>query len=146
MLRAYWRNTKDMPSLMGTLCQGGMVAGPILFIFVVLPIADWTVNGREMTYSEFWGSGAGIWAVLFVGLVTGGMWGMAARKPSSRWALVLAPVLPVAFTLPFSEWRAMVPLEPIFALELLVIVALLYVCLFHIPSVQRYFADGQTSA
>src|SRR5262245_52347499 len=93
-LKIWWRNTSEMPFLLRQLCQGGMVAGPILLIFLCLPIFEWTVNGRRVSYSELWLSGSGVAFALFVSLVAVGCWGLAARRPASRWALVLAPVAP----------------------------------------------------
>src|SRR5713101_6495150 len=59
IVKRWWRNTNDLPFPLDMLCQGAMVAVPILFVFVVLPIVDWTINGRQMSYAELWKSGAG---------------------------------------------------------------------------------------
>jgi hypothetical protein len=145
-LRIYWRNTKEMPLLLGILCQGGMVVGPIFFVFAVLPIADWTFNGRQMSYSEFWSSGAGLVMVGIIGPMTMGAWGMAARKPNSRWALVLMPLVPVVLTLMFPQLRSTVTLDPLYLLELILSPAIIYGCLFHFSSVRNYFHGERTSA
>src|SRR5438034_6471454 len=68
--------------------------GPVLFVFVVLPIVEWTVNGRPMSYAELWKSGAGLAFGLFLFLLMIGAWGLAARNLRSRWALVAAPTAP----------------------------------------------------
>ena len=145
-LRMYWSNTREMPFLLRILCQGGMVAGPVLFLFLVLPIADWTFNGTRMSYSELWSSGAGLVMAVFIGLVIVGTWGMAARKPTSRWALVLAPLAPIILALAFPKLRSTVPLDPVFLLQVLVTPAIIYGCLFHFASIRKYLGDGRTSA
>ena len=94
IVKRWWRNTKDLPFPLDMLCQGAMVAGPVLFVFLVLPIVEWTVNGRQMSYAELWKSGAGLAFGLFLFLLMIGAWGLAARNLRSRWALVAAPTAP----------------------------------------------------
>jgi hypothetical protein len=137
-----WRNTSGMPFLLRIWCQGGMIAGPILLFFVLFPVTDWTVNGREMSYREFWSSGAGATAATFVGLFTVGAWGMAARIPASRWALVLSPLLPLAFMPAF-----MVGTTSLSTLLLgqAITAAIVYWCLFRLNAVRQYFLAGKQS-
>ena len=132
-LRSYWRNTNQMPSILKPLCQGGMVAGPIMLFFILLPISDWTVNGQKMSYYEFWRFGAGTSALTFVGLIAIGTWGMAARKSWSRWTLVFAPLLPIA-TIP----RAMIPEFGMALASGVFFAAIFYECLFHLTAVRKY--------
>ena len=94
IVKRWWRNTKDLPFPLDMLCQGAMVAGPALLVFLVLPIVEWTVNGRPMSYAELWKSGAGLAFGLFLFLLMIGAWGLAARNLRSRWALVAAPTAP----------------------------------------------------
>ena len=145
-LRTYWNNTKEMPFLLRVLCQGGMFAGPILLVFLALPIADWTFNGKRMSYSELRSSGVGLVMLVFIGLVIVGTWGMAARQPTSRWALVLAPLVPIILALAFPQLRSTVPLDPVFFLQVLVTPAIIYGCLFHLASIRKYFGNERTSA
>jgi hypothetical protein len=133
----WWRNSKEMPVLLRTLCQGGMVAGPLLLLFLIVPVAPWTVNGKPMSYAEFWTSGAGLSAALFVGLITLGTWGIAARKSWTRWALVSAPILPV---IPFPN--SMLPDVGLVLLNGALTGAVIYLCLFHIKSVRQYLGGG----
>src|SRR5437762_14314585 len=83
------------------LCQGAMVAGPVLLVVVVLLVVEWTVNGRQMSYAELWKSGAGLAFGLFLFLLMIGAWGLAARNLASRWALVAAPAAPYVASVPF---------------------------------------------
>ena len=136
----YWRNTRRMPFLLRLWCQGGMVAGPILLLFAIFPIADWTVNGRAMSYGEFWTSGAGASMATFVSLITIGAWGMAAKIPASRWALVLAPVLPLVFSPgPMVETTSL----PSLIVAQGITAAIIYWCLFHIDAVRQYLNRGK---
>src|SRR4051812_36854326 len=115
-IRGCWRNTKEMPFLLRILCQGGMVAGPLLLVTLVVPAGNWKFNGHQMSYPELWRSGTGIIQLIFLGLVTLGTWGIAARKPSSRWALVVAPILPPMLALAFPGLRATMSLDVSFFL------------------------------
>jgi hypothetical protein len=129
----YWRNTKDMPFILGMLCRGGMLACPGLLLFLVIPVNDWTVNGKRMSYAELWQSGAGLSSALFFGLGIVGTWGLAARQPWSRWALVATPILPIVFF----------PGAMLTDLKFVIINASLtalatYAYLFHLRSVREY--------
>ena len=42
-----WKNTKQMPLVLGVLCQGGMVVAPLVLLLVALPLTDWEVDGRR---------------------------------------------------------------------------------------------------
>jgi hypothetical protein len=126
------------------LCQGAMLAGPVLFVFVALPIVDWTIGGRQMPYAELWKSGAGLAFGLFLLLVTSGAWGLAARNPGSRWALVAAPPAPYVASVPFLHSGLLSREEVWFGiLGGLLVAAIVYACLFHLPAVCRYFAGGR---
>jgi hypothetical protein len=80
IVKRWWRNTKELPFPLDMLCQGAMVAGPILLVFLVLPIVEWTINGRQMSYAELWKSGAGLAFGLFLFLLMIGAWGLAAQS------------------------------------------------------------------
>lgn len=143
-IKGWWRNTKDLPFPLDMLCQGAMVAGPIMFVFLVLPIVGWTINGRQLSYAELWKSGAGLAFGLFLFLITIGAWGLAARNPGSRWALVAAPTAPYIASVPFLHFGLLSTEEVRFGLlGGLLMAAIAYACLFHLPAVRRYFAGGR---
>ena len=144
IVKRWWRNTKDLPFPLDMLCQGAMVAGPVLFVFVVLPIVEWTVNGRPMSYAELWKSGAGLAFGLFLFLLMIGAWGLAARNLRSRWALVAAPTAPYVASVPFLS-SGLISTEDVWfgILGGLLVAAITYACLFHLPAVRRYFAAGR---
>jgi hypothetical protein len=147
IVKGWWMNTKDLPIPLDMLCQGAMVAGPVLLLFVVLPIVDWTINGRQMSYAELWKSGAGLAFGLFLFLIMVGAWGLAARNLRSRWALVAAPSAPYIASVPFLS-SGLLSAEDVWfgILGGLVMAAITYACLFHWPAVRRYFAAGRRYA
>jgi hypothetical protein len=142
-IKGWWRNTKDLPFPLDMLCQGAMVAGPILLVSVVLPIVDWTINGRQMSYVELWKSGAGPAFGLFLFLIMIGAWGLAACSLGSRWALVAAPAAPYIASAPFLD-SGLLSTEDVWfgILGGLLTAAIMYACLFHLPAVRRYLAGG----
>ena len=144
IVRGRWRNTEELPFPLDKLCQGAMVAGPVMFVFLVLPIVDWTINGRQMSYAELWQSGAGLAFGLFLVLLMIGAWGLAARNLGSRWALVAAPAAPYVASVPFAN-SGLLSIEDIVSgiVGDLFVAAIGYACLFHLPSVRRYFAGGR---
>ncbi|TMI36779.1 MAG: hypothetical protein E6H41_10120 [Betaproteobacteria bacterium] len=143
IVKRWWRNTKDLPFPLDMLCQGAMVAGPVLLVFLVLPIVEWTVNGRQMSYAELWKSGAGLAFGLFLFLLMIGAWGLAARNLASRWALVAAPAAPYVASVPFLS-SGLISTEDVWfgILGGSLVAAIAYACLFHLPAVRRYFAAG----
>jgi len=143
-VREWWRNTKNLPFPLDMLCQGAMVAGPVLLVILALPIVDWTTGDLAMSYAELWKSGAGIAFGLFLLLITIGAWGLAARKRASRWALVAAPPAPYVASMPFLNSGLLTAEDIRYGiLGGVLVAAVLYACLFHLPSVRRYFASGQ---
>ncbi|MBK9021559.1 MAG: hypothetical protein IPL72_16865 [Sulfuritalea sp.] len=97
-----WRNTKSLPFLFRLFIQGAMVATPILLLFLVLPITEWEVSGRMVSYTELWSSGEGAAAAVSLALAGAGAWGLAARRAESRWLLVISPVAPYIVLAIFS--------------------------------------------
>jgi hypothetical protein len=69
-----------MPFLLGMLCQGAMVAAPILLVLLAVPGVEWEVNGRAMPYAEMWSSGEVPAVALSLALAGIGAWGLAARR------------------------------------------------------------------
>ena len=142
-LSEWWSNTGQMPSVVRILCQGAMVASPLLLLFLILPVADWTVDGQQMSYRELWSSGAGAAFGICLFLVMVGAWGLAARNSLSRWALVLAPLAPYAVLLIFGEASWLSKIDIRFGiLSGIVTAVVLYACLFHLSGVRNYLSGG----
>ena len=143
LLAVWWENTKDMPRLLRMLCRGGMVATPILFAFLALPIANYHVNGHDMTYSELWLSGTGIVFTVFLGLGGIGSWGLAARHRNARWGFVFAPLVPYLLSIFF--FPAALPSSQ-FSLSLLLEAVVggivIYAYLFHAPPFGNIFYES----
>ncbi len=139
----YWKNTGDMPFLLRLPCQGGMGAGPVLLLLLMFPFMDWNIDGRSLSYAELWSSGAGVVIGISLLLVSIGVWGLAARRPASRWALVAAPIAPVAIAfLPMFQLRYLEPVTTDIILNTVITAFVVYVCLFHIPAVKKYLAGS----
>src|SRR5204862_577162 len=101
-------------------------------------------NGRQMSYSVLWKSGAGIAFVLFLLLLMICAWVLAARHLTSRWALVAAPAAPYVASVPFLN-SGLISTEDVWfgLLGGSLTAAITYVCLFHLPAVRRYFAASR---
>lgn len=144
-VRRAWQNTKDMPFLLRMYCQGAMVVAPLLLFFLVLPLFDWNVNNRPLSYTELWSSGAGMASSLCLALAGLGGWGLAFRSSVARWAWVAAPSAPL-LALPFfpaSPQLSGLRDGSLVAGALFTSVAV-YAVLFHIPAVRRYLAHAAT--
>lgn len=141
-IATYWQNTKSMPFLLRLLSQGAMIAAPILLLFLVLPITEWEVNGRLVSYAELWSSGDGAAIATALALVAAGAWGLAARNSASRWLLVSSPVAPyiVLAIFPASHVESIGP--DVIASGVLT-AATFYFCLFRLRVVRAYLnAEG----
>lgn len=145
-LLALWNNTKAMPQLLRMFCQGGMVAPPILALLLVLPIMDWTVNGRQVSYSEPWSSGAGLTMLVFMLMATAGAWGLAARTRWSRWAWVATPVAPilVAAVHPRTWFTREAAGDASMWVSAVAASLIIFACLFLVPAVRNY-ASGSVA-
>jgi hypothetical protein len=139
-LSSLWRNTKEMPQLLRMFCQGGMVAPPMLAVLLVLPLTEWTVNGKQVPYRELWSSGAGLAMLVFVLTAAAGAWGLAARASWSRWAWVAAPVAPmiVAAVYPRTWFTEELTRDAYIWLASFTTSAIIFVCLFFVPAVRNY--------
>ncbi|MGH8164690.1 MAG: hypothetical protein ACREP1_10185, partial [Rhodanobacteraceae bacterium] len=76
-IRNAWRNTKEMPSLLRIYCRAAMVVAPLILIFLFYPLQEWNVNGKTMSYREFWSSGVGVSLGILIVLIAIGGWGLA---------------------------------------------------------------------
>jgi hypothetical protein len=142
LLRARWRNTHQMPSLLRMFCQGGMVAAPLLFLASVVPMGGFSVNGKNMSYREFWLSGAGLSAAVLALLIAVGCWGLASRSSNSRWALVLSPLVP-SILISIVDPGAFDTSAPLLVLESAASAGVIYMLLFRIRAIQRYLEGGE---
>jgi hypothetical protein len=146
-IRALWRNTRDMPQLLGVFCQGAMVAPLILAVALVLPLTTWTINDRQVDYTDLWTSGAGSTMLVLMLMATAGAWGLAARASWSRWVWVATPVGPllVAAAYPKTWFTADATSDLSIWLSALFAAAIIFACLFLTPSVRAYAAGRADS-
>jgi hypothetical protein len=141
-IRALWQSTKEMPALFRMFCQGAMVATPLLAILLVLPVMNWTVNGRSVTYEELWQSGAGLTMLVLMLLAASSAWGSAARAGWARWAWVVTPVAPllVAAAQPMTWFTEPAVTDVSMWLGAFATSAVIAAGLFLVPSVHSYFS------
>jgi hypothetical protein len=148
--RSWWQNTKAMPLVLRMLCQGCMVVPPLLGVLLVLPLFDWTVNGRQVSYAELWSSGAGPVMLVVMVVCTAAAWGSAARFPWARWAFVAAPLLPLAIAavLPRTWFTEQATADPATWVSALVVSCFALAGLFLVPSVRQYYqaSNAKTDA
>ena len=125
-----------------------MVAAPLLALLLVVPFNNWSVNHREVTYQELWGSGAGLAFLVFTVLGSIGSWGMAARLPGTRWAYVLMPTAPfVVAALHSPSWFTQEALATVSTpLSSLATSVAIYAVLFHLPRLRVYFRSSNGAA
>ena len=139
-----WKNTKDMPFPMRTLCQGTMVAGPILIFALILPIAAWRIGERYLSYGELWSSGVGETMIIFIGSTTVGAWLLAMRKERGRRLVMLGTLVPSVLVLvvpAFSDYAGhSQKLE--FILQVIAFYGLQYWALFRWAAFQVYLGQG----
>ena len=145
-LRALWINTKAMPQLLRMICHGGMVAPPILALLLVLPITEWTVNGRQVKYAELWSSGAGVTMLVAMVIATAGAWGLAARATWARWLWVATPLAPVlvAAVYPSTWFTHEAAGDMLVWVSAAATSVIIFTCLFLIPAVKNY-ASGSAA-
>ena len=144
-ITSLWRNTKNMPLLLGMFCQGAMIISPVFVTLLLVPIFDWTIEDRQVSYAELWRSGAGLFC-LVTGLgASAGSWGLAARKVWARWVCSATPIAPfiLATVLPptwftqkvfggVSPWPSAIATSAVIA-----------ACLFLLPSVTNFLSLRQ---
>jgi hypothetical protein len=138
-IKGYWKATNEMPPILRMPCQGGMVAGPIMAIAILIPFPEWKVNGKPMPYAEVWRSGIAPAMLVLSLLICFGMWGMGARNPAARWLLVAAAIAPLLVQ------YCIAPTTPdigLMAASAALSVAIIYGYLFHSPAVKRYLRVG----
>lgn len=138
-ITSYWRNTKSLPFLLRMIIQGAMVSAPVLLIFVLLPITEWEINGRRLSYTEFWSSGEGVALTIFLVLGIVGSWGFAARVAATRWLLVLLPIAPYIIFAIFFPKSAPITIGLI--VNMILTAAAIYVCLFRLQAVRSYLGS-----
>lgn len=131
-----------MPELMRILCGGAMVATPVLLVLMFVPLVPLHINGQAVSRREFWHSGVALVFASFLILGVIGSWGMALRRPGTRWAVVSIVLVPAVISqlLPASALLALGQPSPSRMLVAGCAYAIgFYLCLFHIPAVKRYF-------
>jgi hypothetical protein len=95
-----WANFSGMPKLLKFLTAHAAFCF-VFFAMSVIPGDSFSIQGRHVTYAEWWSSGAGVFASL-IGLVGPFIaWALASKRPYARsgylFFLALAFVAPCPF-------------------------------------------------
>jgi hypothetical protein len=131
-----WANFGGMPKLLKLLTAHAACC--LIFFFIpVIPIDSYAIQGRHVTYAEWWSSGAGVFASL-IGLVGPFVaWALASKRPYAR--AVYLGFLALAFVAPCPFFGM---LAYVFPGLLVVGVGAFY--LYKWRSVQAYFAPNNS--
>jgi hypothetical protein len=125
-MKIAWLNTRELPALARWFIRCGMIICPIFIVVLVLP---WLPSTALLP------------AAVWMALLAIGCWGVAARRPSYRWVLVLSSFATEAASLFYVPLR----LTDIASAGWWSIVV--YISLFHVRSIRAYFGeDHSTSA
>ena len=132
-----WANFKTMPGLLKFLTAQALFS----FVFCIIsaiPNEQLSINGRHVTYAEWWSSGAGPFASVLgiVGLFTALLF-LKKGQYARVWYLVF---LALAFVAPYPFLG-----PPAYTFAGLVVVAVGALYLYRWQSVQVYFAPNPSS-
>jgi len=132
-----WENFSTMPKLLKFLTAHAALCF-VFFALSAIPNDMLSIDGRHVTYAEWWSSGAGLFASS-VGVAGPFVaWAFASKQPYARasylWFLALAFVAPC----PFFGMLA-------YALPGLLVVGVGAIYLYKWQSVQVYFAPNPSS-
>ena len=131
-----WSNFNSMPKILKFLTAHSMFCF-VFFIISVVPSDSFSINGRHVTYAEWWSSGAGIFASLLgiTGPIVG--WSLLTKQPQARsWYLLF---LAVACIVPYPFMG-----QPALALFGLLLLGAAAWYLYRWQSVQVYFAPNHS--
>jgi hypothetical protein len=131
-----WANFGSMPKLLKFLTAHAACCF-LFFVISVINIDSYAIQGRHVTYAEWWSSGAGVFASL-IGLV--GLFvarALASKRPYARPAYLGFLALAFIAPCPFFGMLA-------YALPGLLIVVAGAFYMYTWQSVQVYFAPNQS--
>ena len=131
-----WANFGSMPKLLKFLTAHAACC----FVFVVISVINinsYAIQGRHVTYAEWWSSGAGVFASL-IGLVGPVVaWLLVSKQPYARPAYLGFLALAFVAPCPFFGMLA-------YALPGLFVVGAGALYMYRWQSVQVYFAPNQS--
>lgn len=127
-------NTSAMPQILSLTVRAAMVTGPLLIIFALLPLVPWTIDGKVMSGEEAWASGFAPMLITWLVLVTFAAWGIALRRPQSRWVAVALPLASMVLAMSVASVSLA---DMAFSVGMAICI---YLYLFHARSVCRYFS------
>jgi hypothetical protein len=127
-----WKNFKSMPLLLKFLTAHAFLCLALL-IGSVIPNNSFLINGRAASYSEWWSSGAGLFASLLglIGPIIGIL--LVTKSPNARLAYLGFLALGLIVPYPFMG-------VPAIALAGIAVVCVTAVYLYKWQPAQLYFA------
>jgi len=131
-----WANFGGMPKLLKFFTAHAACC-LIFFVISVIPIDSYAIQGRHVTYAEWWSSDAGIFASLigFVGPFVA--WALVSKRPYAR--VVYLGFLTLAFVAPCPFFGTLA-----YALPGLLVVGVGALYMYRWQSVQAYFAPNHS--
>ena len=131
-----WANFSGMPKLLMFLTALAAFCF-VFFAMSVIPLDSYSIQGRDVTYAEWWSGGAGVFAFL-IGLVGPLVaWALASKQPYARAAYLVFLALAFVAPGPFFGMLA-------YALPGLLVVGVGAFYMYRWQSVQVYFAPNQS--
>ena len=133
-----WNNFKAMPLFMRLLAFHGSMffVGAFVSLF---PVGGFSVNGKDVSYSEWWSSGAGI--EFFLVAISIGV-GATCLLKKVKYARVIyfGALIGIFASIPISDPAILGRVD--WLITLTISLGLIYWYLFHKKTVQSYFGTG----
>jgi hypothetical protein len=128
------RTSRDMPAALRGITAVGMLVSVAGVIAVTTVSLIWRIGSQTTPFRYMWRSGAWVSFYLWLLLIFVGCLGVAARRSSFRWILVISPFVIEALSIPNVGLRLFdIASAAFWGLSS-------YAYLFHAISVRRYFA------
>lgn len=127
-----WANFKSMPILLRFLTAWAACCF-VLFAMSLIPGGTFAINDQQVTFAQWWSSGAGLLASLTGILGPVAAWSLVTKRQHSR--LGYLAFLAFVFVVPYFFLRT-----PVYALLGLLVVAAATYYFYRWPSVMAYFA------
>ncbi len=130
-----WQNFKSMPLILKFLTIHALACIAFL-IFSIIPHDSFIINGENVTYSKWWGSGVGVYASMLGTLTAVAGYLLVTKKKYSR--QIYLGILSLALIAPYLKFG-----EYYSALFGVSIVLMISAYLFLKASVKEYFAPNK---
>jgi hypothetical protein len=136
-----WNNYKSMPNLLKFLTAHAL-ACIVFLIGSVIPHNSFSISGRQVTYLEWWGSGAGVYASVIGIILPISAWLLLSRSCHARGFYLCSMIvgLILSYLLFQQVWGSETGYG--YAAVRAIIVAILAWYLYRKESVKHYFVSN----